>query len=110
MYKIWDTSCQNTRCPGVNIEWDRKTGELVRVTKMQMEYIEEHDFYKCPSCGSENWENIEGTKITTAQARAALADEKRRQAKMRKHGGGSGPAGRKRRKPVKFEPTYRLPE
>lgn len=58
MYDLWDKGCQNIRCPGANVERDG-TNKVVSVTKTQMEYCADLDFWYCPVCGSEIWGAIE---------------------------------------------------
>lgn len=102
MFKIDHLMCANLNCPGRNEFKNTKTGEIVSVACQPLKYVEDNDYYYCTieGCGYEVWQNINLTtnKITTHDAMWLLKTERTRQNQMRKKGGRSRPAGRKRTK------------
>lgn len=102
-----DTTCYNADCPGVLIG----EGENRRRTRAVMQHVRIDDYYFCPVCGAQVWRPTDrkDRKVTTEEAWAAWEAEQQYKDSIREHGGGSRPAGRKRRREPKFYPPW-LPE
>lgn len=81
--------CRRWQCPGV------------------YDYIYVDDMFQCPICGMEEW-GVEGEgngTVSNAEARLVYRLQLRYTDTLRKHGGGSRSAGRKRKDRHKFNPN-----
>ncbi len=61
------------------------------------DYIKAHDMYQCPVCGWEEWGEEAHGQVTTADAKWVFRLQLRYVDTIRKHGGGTKQAGRKRK-------------
>ena len=98
-----DITCYNSKCSGTWVG----SGDDRHKTRMVMLHVRIDDYYFCPVCGQQCWRptDREDRKVTTREALAAWRAEQQYKDSIRKHGGGSRPAGRKRRKEKKFYPV-----